>query len=91
MRTLRAVDVRRPLADEPTAHAARAAQVLFIDTWDANDRPNMSLTSTPGDERAQQLAEVYPISLRSMPAPTRVNHEAVDATRFQEARDQKAS
>src|SRR5262245_64775442 len=54
----------------------------------------MSLTRTPGDQRTQQLAKVNPISLRSTAAPIdlharRVNHEAVDATRFQEAREPK--
>src|SRR5262249_48607732 len=67
---------------------------LFIDTWGANDRPDMSLASTPGDQRAQQLADVYPISLRPTAAPIdlharRVNHEALNATRFQEAREPK--
>src|SRR5262245_12120634 len=93
--SLYAVDVRRPLTDEPTALAVGAAQVLLIDTWDANDRPDVSLTATPGDQRTQQLAKVNPISLRSAAAPIdlharRVNHEAVDATRFQEAREPKS-
>src|SRR5262249_18525332 len=54
----------------------------------------MSLTSTPGDQRTQQLAKVNPISLRSTAAPIdlharRINNEAVDAPRFQEAREPK--
>src|SRR5215510_742592 len=54
----------------------------------------MSLTSTPGDQRTQQLAKVNPISLRPTAAPIdlharRINHEAVDAPRFQEAREPK--
>jgi hypothetical protein len=54
----------------------------------------MSLTPTPGDQRAQQLAEVNPIGLRSAAAPIdlqarRVNHEAVDAMRPEEAREPK--
>src|SRR5215470_7972536 len=55
----------------------------------------MSLTPTPGDQRTQQLAKVNPISLRSTAAPIdlharRVNHEAVEATRLQEAREPKS-
>src|SRR5499426_4545452 len=55
----------------------------------------MSLTSTPGDQRTQQLAKVNPISLRPTAAPIdlharRINHEAVDAPRFQEAREPKS-
>src|SRR5215510_8953915 len=54
----------------------------------------MSLTPTPGDQRAQQLAKVNPIRLRSTAAPIdlharRVNHEALDATRLQKAREPK--
>src|SRR5215813_6101239 len=55
----------------------------------------MSLTPTPGDQCAQQLAKVNPISLRSTAAPIdlharRVDYEAVDATRLQEAREPKS-
>src|SRR5215813_6880482 len=54
----------------------------------------MSLTPTPGDQCAQQLAKVNPISLRSTAAPIdlharRVDYKAVDATRLQEAREPK--
>jgi hypothetical protein len=54
----------------------------------------MSLASTSGDPRAQQLADVYPISLRPTGASIdlharRVNHEALDATRFEEVREPK--
>src|SRR5262249_43959241 len=66
-----------------------------IDTWDANDRPDMSLTPTPGDQCTQQLAEVNPISLGSTAAPIdlharRVDDETVDAMRLQEAREPKS-
>src|SRR5262245_29527967 len=49
---------------------------------------------TPGDQRTQQLAEVNPIGLCSTAAPIdlharRVNHQALDAMRFQEAREPK--
>src|SRR5262249_14817153 len=52
-------------------------------------------TPTPGDQRTQQLREVDPISLRSTAAPIdlharRVDYEAVDATRLQEAREPKS-
>src|SRR5262245_42998689 len=54
----------------------------------------MSLTPTPGGQRAQQLGEVNPIGL--CPTATsidlharRVNDEALDATRFQETREPK--
>src|SRR5262245_46534378 len=55
----------------------------------------MSLTPTPGDQRTQQLAKVNPIGLRSTAAPIdlharRVNHQAVDAARLQEAREPKS-
>src|SRR5262245_44276613 len=55
----------------------------------------MSLAPTPGDQRAQQLAKVNPISLRSTAAPIdlhacRVDYEAVDATRLQKAREPKS-
>src|SRR5262245_8681590 len=71
-----------------------AAQVLFIDAWNANDRPDMSLTPTPGDQRAQQLAKVDPIGFRPTATPIdlharRVNHEAVDAARLEKAREPK--
>src|SRR5262247_2176534 len=54
----------------------------------------MSLTRTPGDQRAQQLAEINAIGLRPTAAPIdlharRVNHEALDATRLEEAREPK--
>ena len=54
----------------------------------------MSLTPTPGDQRAQQLAEVNPIGLRPTATPIdlharRVNDEALDATRPEEAREPK--
>src|SRR5262245_56555339 len=54
----------------------------------------MSLTRTPSDQCAQQLAEVNPIGLRPTATPIdlharRVNHEALDATRLQEAREPK--
>src|SRR5215470_6652251 len=54
----------------------------------------MSLTPTPSDQRTQQLAEVNPIGLRPTAAPIdlharRVNHEALDATRPEEAREPK--
>src|SRR5262249_30502943 len=55
----------------------------------------MSLTPTPGDQRTQQLREVDPIALRPTAAPIdlharRVDYEAVDATRLQEAREPKS-
>src|SRR5262245_47619741 len=31
-----------------------------IDSWNTDDRPDMSLTPTPGGQRAQQLREVNP-------------------------------
>jgi hypothetical protein len=54
----------------------------------------MSLTPTPVDQCTQQLAEVNPIGLRLRAAPIdlharRVNHEAFDATRLEEAREPK--
>src|SRR5262245_38473417 len=54
----------------------------------------MSLTPTPGDQRTQQLPEVNPIGLCSTAAPIdlharRVNHQVLDAMRFQEAREPK--
>src|ERR1700686_5184313 len=54
----------------------------------------MSLTPAPRDQRAQQLSEVNPIGLRTAAAPIdlhacRVNHEAVDATRLEKAREPK--
>src|SRR6516225_9905023 len=54
----------------------------------------MSLTPTPSDQCTQQLAEVNPIGLRATAAPIdlharRVDHEALDATRLQEARQPK--
>src|SRR5262249_45594311 len=54
----------------------------------------MSLTPTPGDQRTEQLAKVNPISLHPTAAPIdlhacRVNHEALDATHLEEAREPK--
>src|SRR5215470_13316000 len=54
----------------------------------------MSLTPTPSDQRTQQLAEVNPIGLRPTAAPIdlharRVNHEALDTTGLEEAREPK--
>jgi hypothetical protein len=92
--SLYTVDVRRPLSDQTTAFAVGAAQVFFIDSWNADDRLNMSLTPTPGGQRAQQLPEIDPIGLRPTATPIdlharRVNHEALDATRLEEAREPK--
>ena len=68
----------------------RTTQVLLIDTWGANDRPDMSLTPTPGDQCTQQLAEVNPIGLRPTAAAIdlharRINDEAFDAALLEEA------
>src|ERR1700730_4437481 len=54
----------------------------------------MPFAPAPGDQRAQQLAEVNPIGLRPTATPIdlharRVNHEALDATRLEEAREPK--
>ncbi len=46
--SLNPVDVRSPLADQPTALTVRAPQILPVDTWNAHQRPNVPLA--PLDE-----------------------------------------
>src|SRR5713101_3115740 len=89
--SLDSVDVRSPLADQPAPLTMRASQILVVDTWDAHQRPNMSLAPAPGDQRTQQHLDVDSVDLNSSPAPVyleaaRVDHKALDAAPHEEPR-----
>src|ERR1700682_3220991 len=79
------------LAHQPAALSVRASQILLVDTWDAHQRPNMSLAPAPGDQRTQQHLDVDSVGLNSSPAPVyleaaRVDHKALDAAPHKEPR-----
>src|SRR6202165_3743431 len=79
------------LAHQPAALSVRASQILLVDTWDAHQRPNMSLAPAPGDQRTQQHLDVDSVGLNSSPAPAyleaaRVDHKALDAAPHKEPR-----
>src|ERR1700730_16720107 len=79
------------LAHQPAALSVRASQILLVDTWDAHQRPNMSLAPAPGDQRTQQHLDVDSVGLNSSPAPVyleaaRVDHKALNAAPHEEPR-----
>src|ERR1700682_3480808 len=79
------------LAHQPAALSVRASQILLVDTWDAHQRPNMSLAPAPGDQRTQQHLDVDSVGLNSSPATVylkaaRVDHKALDAAPHKEPR-----
>src|SRR5450631_4310946 len=79
------------LAHQPAALSVRASQILLVDTWDAHQRPNMSLAPPPGDQRTQQHLDLDSVGLNSAPAPVyleaaRVDHKALDAAPHEEPR-----
>jgi hypothetical protein len=43
-----AIDVCRSLADQSAALTVRASQVFLLDRWNAHNRPNVPLATTPG-------------------------------------------
>src|SRR5262249_56204373 len=66
---LDAIDVRCSLVDQPAAFAMRAPHIFFVDAGDAHNRPHMAVATQPGDQRAQEHADIDPIRLRPAPAP----------------------
>src|SRR5450631_1415641 len=79
------------LAHQPAALSVLAVPFHIIDTWDAHQRPNMSLAPAPGDQRTQQHLDVDSVGLNSSPAPVyleaaRVDHKALDAAPHEEPR-----
>src|SRR5229473_2339241 len=79
------------LAHQPAALSVRASQILLVDTWDAHQRPNMSLAPAPGDQRTQQHLDVDSVGFNASPAPVdleaaRVDHKTLDAAPHKEPR-----
>src|SRR6266550_268857 len=91
---LDAVDVCGPLADQPTALTMRTPQVLFVNTRNADYRPNVPLTPAPSDESTKQHLHVHSVGLHR-PSTTvhfeaaRVNQKALYAPRLEEPRKPK--
>src|SRR5262249_17355633 len=50
--------VSRPFPDQAIALAVRAPEILFIDTGNANHRPDVALAMVPCDQRPQEHADV---------------------------------
>src|SRR4029079_8853897 len=82
---LDSIDVSRPFTDQAVALAVRAPEILFVDTGNANHRPDVALAMVPCDQCPQQHADIKPIRLCSARAPVHLHAGRVDHSTFNAA------